>query len=136
MISCVYHLPLLQCLLFLKDFLSAFQQNLQGYFFTPPKFLEAGIFLLLMIQLIPTFSDVEVWNLNWWVIYSESTSSLFVSFPNFLSNSFLTAAHPFRLIVLSCLLTVEGWTETPVLFTWWSSGGLPGLAWLLGVPIS
>ena len=28
----------------------------------------------------------------------------------------MTATHPFRLIVLSCLLTVEGRTETPVDF--------------------
>ena len=28
----------------------------------------------------------------------------------------MTAAHLFRLIVLSCLLTVEGWTEAPVRF--------------------
>ena len=34
----------------------------------------------------------------------------------FLSNAFLTATRPLRLIVLSCLLTEEGWTETPVDF--------------------
>ena len=83
----------------------------------------------------------------------------FCLFP-FLSKGFLTAAHPFRLIVLSCLLTVKGWTEKPVdvfrskarveldfllslkeksfkyCLSDGDSFGLAGLAQLLGVPSS
>ena len=56
--------------------------------------------------------------LGWSVHCSEDTSSFF-DFSNFLlfcPFPFLTVAHPFRLIVFSCLLSVEGWTETPVGF--------------------
>uniref|UniRef100_A0AAR2KIN9 PIPK domain-containing protein n=1 Tax=Pygocentrus nattereri TaxID=42514 RepID=A0AAR2KIN9_PYGNA len=59
-------------------------------------------FLLLMFQVIAnTFSGAEVWTLGWSVHCSENTSS-FICFVS------LKARHPFRPIVLSYPLTVEG----------------------------
>ena len=60
--------------------------------------------------------------LVWSVHCPENTNSFVVSFANFLLVSVFTllsnlaATHPFRLIVLRCLLTVEGGTEKPVEF--------------------